>query len=561
MKKLLETISKDEWRFVFWLAIILVILTGIPYLFAYLMTKDGMVYNGIHALSPGDVAVYYSYINQIKDGHYFFKDLFTSEPQSLATFNVWWFLVGWLARFFNLSVVFAFQLSRLLMIPVLVITAYLFISYFFIEKIKRKTAAIFLFFSSGLGFYFAPFVPSFFSDQSTTMWWPTDLWISESITFNAIYQSSHFIASLVCTLLIFLLMLLAFEKKIFLYSVLTGLLTLFYLNFHPYYAPVVYGVLGFYVLYLFFKEKKILWLPVFYLIILFLISFPSVAYHYWLIAKSPVISLRSLQNVTLISPFIFVLAGYGFLVVGAIIGLIFLIKNKQIEDKFIFLFLWLSVNIFLIYSPFPFHSRYTQGLHVVLVIFTVYGLFSLKNYLFLKLSPDRYKWLASHKLFWPIFFVPLFFLSILFLIGRDYYYFSTQLPKTGEYLYISNDVMEAYKWLDCQESGKIILAADFTAKFIPGFSGQTVYTGHGQETLFFLTKNFWLNWFFYNDEQSESKKTFLIKNNIDYVFFGKHEKELGSFTPADKDYLELVFDSLNAKIYRVNDSESVKQTD
>src|SRR3989339_80793 len=134
MKKLLETISKDEWRFVFWLAIILVILTGIPYLFAYLMTKDGMVYNGIHALSPGDVAVYYSYINQIKDGHYFFKDLFTSEPQSLATFNVWWFLVGWLARFFNLSVVFAFQLSRLLMIPVLVITAYLFISYFFIEK-------------------------------------------------------------------------------------------------------------------------------------------------------------------------------------------------------------------------------------------------------------------------------------------------------------------------------------------------------------------------------------------------------------------------------------------
>ena len=155
MKTLFNFISRSEWRFVGILTLALLVLTGLPYWYAWLTAPANAVYNGLHALSPGDIPVYYSYINQVKNGQIFLKDLFTSEPQNLGTFNIWWIGVGLLARFFNLSVIAAFQLARLALIPVFMVVAYLFISYFFAAAAERKTALFFLLFSSGLGFYTA----------------------------------------------------------------------------------------------------------------------------------------------------------------------------------------------------------------------------------------------------------------------------------------------------------------------------------------------------------------------------------------------------------------------
>src|SRR3989344_5361267 len=143
MKELFNSITKKEWRFVAMMAIIMIVITSLPYLVAYLMTPADNVYDGVHALSPGDIPVYYSYINQVKEGNFLVKDLFTAETQDPGTFNVWWFSVGILAKIFNLSVISAFQLSRLLMIPVFLFIAYLFISFFVRESVKRKVGFIF----------------------------------------------------------------------------------------------------------------------------------------------------------------------------------------------------------------------------------------------------------------------------------------------------------------------------------------------------------------------------------------------------------------------------------
>src|SRR3989338_8052718 len=140
MKTLFNSISRSEWRFAGVLVLVMIVLAGLPYLYAWLTAPANTVYDGLHALSPGDVPVYYSYINQVKQGQFFLKDLFTSEPQDLGTFNVWWAGVGLLAKFFNLSVIVAFQLARILLIPVFMVVAYLFISYFFIKVNQRKSA-------------------------------------------------------------------------------------------------------------------------------------------------------------------------------------------------------------------------------------------------------------------------------------------------------------------------------------------------------------------------------------------------------------------------------------
>ncbi|MFA6255218.1 MAG: hypothetical protein WC675_04305 [Patescibacteria group bacterium] len=551
MKELIKSISKKEWQFVAILTVVIIILTGLPYLVGYLNAPSQTAYNGLHALSPGDIPVYYSYINQVTSGEFLVKDLFTSEPQTLGTFNVWWTLVGLGVRFFHVPLILGFQLSRILMIPIFIFVAYLFISYIFPEVLKRKICLIFLFFASGIGFYFAGPVFKLGLADTSIYRWPIDLWIPEANTFNTLYQTSHFIASITLMLLIFLLMLLAFEKRKLSYALVSGVLALFYFNFHPYYVPVIFGVGGLYLFILMLEAKRFLWTEAMYLILVFLLSAPSIFYHFWLIQNSAVIAQRAAQNVTFISPPIFVFVGYGWLWLGLILGLVFLGRNKKFTNSFIFLLVWLLVDLALIYSPLPFHSRYTQGLHVVLVIFTVAGLFYLYDYLKTKLKPSYSNFLVENPFLLGVLFIVLLSPSTLFNLYRDLYFFTAQPKEVKEKFYFSQDVLSAMAWLKNQPLGQVVLASEMPAKFIPGFSGQPVYLAHLHETLFYDSKLPYLIWFLKDNTQDSAKKEFLNKQGIDYIFYSDYEKKLGSFDPATKNYLRLVFESGQVQIYQV----------
>ena len=551
MKDLIKSISKNEWQFAALMSLVIILITSLPYLYAYFMASPGLVYNGLHALSPGDIPVYYSYIDQIKSGDFLVKDLFTNEPQTIGTFNVWWTLVGLLAKIFDLSPILVFQLARVLMIPVFVFVAYAFISYFFSEAKKRKLCLLFLLFSSGLGFYLAGNVSLNNFRSEAIYWWPIDLWLTEANTFNTLYQTSHFIASITLMISIFLLMLLAFGKNKFSYAVISGILALFYFNFHPYYLPVIFGALGLYLLVLMIQENKFLWKRAGYLITVFIISLPAIIYHVWLIQNSEVIARRALQNVTLISPIFFVFMGYGFLWLGFLLGLFFLVKNKKLDNRFLFLLIWFLVNIVLIYSPFPFHSRYTQGLHIILVIFTVVGFFELYDYLRIKMKPKTFDFWVNNPFLLGMIFLVLFLPSTLFSVSRDIYHFTYQPPLVKEKFYLEKDFLAAASWLRNAPLPGGVFSAELSARFLPGFSGRTVYLAHDHETLFFDAKLMYVFWFYKDNQNDEAKKNFLQTQGIDYVFYGRYEKELGSFDPAQEDYLKLVFNTPKIQIYEV----------
>lgn len=550
MKDLFNSIAKKEWHFVAVISVVMILLTGLPFLFGYLAAPQDTTYNGLHAFSPGDFPVYYSYINQVKDGQYFVKDLFTGEPQNLGTFNVWWFLVGLLVKISGLPIPLVFQLARLALIPVFLFVFYLFLSFFVAEAKIKKYITVFLLFSGGVGFYVAGLCDQYFPINERFYSWPIDIWLTESNTFNTLYQTSHFIASITLTILIFLLMLLAWEKRKISYTFITGLLCLFYFNFHPYYLPVIFGVLGAYLFWQILLAKKILWREAGYLLLIFLISLPSAVYHFWLIKNEPVIAVRAMQNITYISPWPFVALGYGFLLPGTALGLYFLWKNKKFNPRLIFLLFWLLVNAALIYSPFPFHSRYTQGLQITMVIFTVLGFLALKDYLKKKIKPPIFDFWVDNPALIFILFLLFFATAPLYSLSRDLYYFTYKPGKIKATFYLANDIYRAIDWLDKQKPG-VILAGGTSTNFIPAFSGQQVYAAHGHETLFYYYKAVWVALFFINNENDGLKRRILKKENIRYVFYSEYEKRFGDFNPEGKEYLRLVFDLPEAKVYEV----------
>lgn len=85
---------------------------------------------------------------------------------------------------------------------------------------------------------------------------------------------------------------------------------------------------------------------------------------------------------------------------------------------------------------------------------------------------------------------------------------------------------------------------------IAGFSGRTVFIGHPVETSGFTQKMIDVNWFFQENNGDNEKKEFLRKNNVNYIYFSDEEKQMGSFTPGEKDYLKKIFENNETEIYQ-----------
>jgi len=81
LKELIKTIDRKEKFFLLILIIVIVIVTSIPYLYGYFNRPADSYYTGKHTLSSIDLYLYLSYFEQVKQGHFFFINLYTSEPQ------------------------------------------------------------------------------------------------------------------------------------------------------------------------------------------------------------------------------------------------------------------------------------------------------------------------------------------------------------------------------------------------------------------------------------------------------------------------------------------------
>ena len=125
LRQLVKSISKREWWFLVVTAVFLIVLTTAPYVFGWHKAPAGSTYTGLHSLTPGDIHVHFSYLEQVRQGQLVFQDLYSGEPQSRLIFNGFWSALGVFAVAFGLSNVVAFQLARIIFIPFLLFVSYL----------------------------------------------------------------------------------------------------------------------------------------------------------------------------------------------------------------------------------------------------------------------------------------------------------------------------------------------------------------------------------------------------------------------------------------------------
>lgn len=548
IKDLIKSITKKEWCFLILVTLFVILLTTAPYLYGWYQTPVGYTYTGLHSLTPADMHVYFSWMEQVKQGDFISVDLYTSETQHKVILNGFWSVMGLIALISGLSNITVFHLIRILLIPLFLFVLYLLAAYFWQDKKWRKICFIFLTFASGLGFLISGII-----DQSVYRkgWynWPLDLWAPETNNLLTMLQSGHLILASMFIIIVLFLMFFAFEKNILKYSVSAGIIAAILFQFHPFHVPTIFGVLSIYLLIQFVIHKKVIFSYLKHISIFGLLSSPSI--FYWLVLEQNnfVTQIRTYQNVCLTPSLWVIVFSYGLILVLAIFAIIIIFKKNKLNNLNIFLVTWLVVQFTLLYSPVNFQRRMVQGLQFPMILLAVIGL----NYIYIilkkRLSLKKFDFWINNKYLAIIIFILLFCSSNIFNLVRE---FSIFVKKSHPILYISNDKLDSIFWLkENSQPDQAILTDYFTGNLIPGYIGHQVFLGHGVETLFFYSKYEQINWFFSNNIADDKKKLFLKNNNISYILYTSQTRNMGDFQPSQKDYLRQVFYNEQVEIYKV----------
>jgi hypothetical protein len=140
------------------------------------------------------------------------------------------------------------------------------------------------------------------------------------------------------------------------YAVWSGVLSLLMFLNHFYETFSMIGILTVILLVVIWKKYNIInYLK--YLIIVFLITLPGVLYYVYLVIAIPAFNEVALTNVMPSPNLFFYISSFFLLLFLAILGIIQLIRNKEMNSKLIFLTSWLFVQFILLYSPLPFNRR------------------------------------------------------------------------------------------------------------------------------------------------------------------------------------------------------------
>lgn len=540
-RKLWRKISNTEWRWLIAVSLLVIVVTSLPAVYGFLKSGPDQTFTGMHFVSADDWFVYYSFINQGAEGKLLFFDLFASVDH-LPVLRPLWLVVGWLAFLFRLPAWAALHLARIILIPVFFVLVYLLIVYLFEAERWRKLGLIFLAFSSGLGVTFIHrLVRNPLNASQGQFQWPMDLWVPDINTFFTLYTSPHFIAATILLLVIFLSLLLFVEKPRYFYSLVAGLSGLVLFWFHPFQVVKVFAIIGIFLLILIFKNKKLIWSHLWFGLIFLVLSLPAVGYYLWLFQNDWLTLQRSLQNINPTTPFYLTLISFGGLLAFSIVGIYFLLKNfNKISTAQLFIIVWVVVQFGLLYAPITYQRRLGLGIHVPLVLLTIFGFY----YLYQRYS----NWLRLRLVGLATIGIFVFLPSTIFVVSADLMVFSQE----RELSYISSDIVGGLEWLrQNSENSSIIFSETKTGLLIPVYARCITYVSHPVESPLYSLKKDDPIWFFSNNKSLELEKNFLRQRDVDYIFFGPKEQVIGDYDPSTKPYLRSVYQNKTVSVYQV----------
>lgn len=544
-------ISYREFAFVIVVVLVTVALAQFPYALGYALAKPGTEFTGL--LINVEDGGYLSKIGQGIEGAWLYHIPFTTEEHAPAFIQVFYLALGHAARALNLSAAAMWHLARIVADVVLFVVLYGFIARFLDVPQQRRVAYALAIFSAGYAFWRFPF-------DAANVWeaLPLELRVPEAHIFYSALTYPHFALGIALVLVTFVLLLrvLNDESNAIVFALGAGVGNLLIGIVYPFLMYLMIAVTGVYFVFLMWRQRKILRRALIGLGIAFVIPAPLFAYYQVVLMTNPVFQLWNTQATTLSPhPIHFILTYLPLLILASLAWRPMMRLDELRQRKFAFLWIWILVVAILLYAPITQQRRFVEGVQVPLAILATVGLCEValpqlaRTRVFVALSQRPNYSAAGLQRLTIVVIIALASIASFYLWASSVVLLGFVQPYP---LFRPTLELQAMDWLRANTlPSDAVLSSYWTGSFIPARTGNRVFVGHLYETIYFAEKRAAAERFFDVATDDAWRVALLREYRIAYVFWGKAERDVGTFDLARAPYLQCVFANDEAQIFRV----------
>ena len=325
------------------------------------------------------------------------------------------------------------------------------------------------------------------------------------------------------------------------FFILSGLVLALLVFTHPFDFQIFFSVIFLFFLADWFFNK----MPLPVLLLPLLVTLPFLAFQFCASLANTVFKEHAFGVIaTGSSNFIFYVWGLGFLSLLTLLGIAELLSNtfdRLTKQRYLFITLWIIAVPVLLYLPTTFQGRAAAGIQLPACILSVYGIERIIG---------RFK--LNTTIVWAaIFLMTLPANPMLFMHNMS----NLERAKGFEYKiapFLDRGIYEAVIWLSKNTSEDDVIFCDWNiGNYIPSVPGNTVFVGHGLQTIDFDKKQKMVERFFSENASDTERRAILVFSNSDFVFYSFKEKQFGGFDPDKAKYLKMVYNNQGVKIYEI----------
>ncbi len=530
-------LAMDDRLFVVMVAVLTIGLTGLPYVYGYLLTPRDLHFMGIVQNAP-DSGEYFAWMRESMRG-ILISNTLTPEPNAPAFFNLVFWLLGRLALYTGMSLAQGYQILRVVSAGLFVIAAHYVCARVIADPLERRIAFLLAIFGSGFSLHITliekvigeiDFPAQFFAEGTT---------LYSMMAFPLLMLGAGLFT------FVFALALRAYLEHKLRYAFWAGVLAFLLGWSHGYDLILVYAVLGAFTLIVFLREGLAWhWLQSVALIVGMSVWAPL--YMVFLTRTNATWreALAQFVNGSVFSPdplrLVWLL---GLPLIVALVTFDGFAPVRERDARDLFIKTWFGVNLFLIYLPVEYQIHFINGFQIPIAILATRGLFK-------HILPwcARIPRLANKQILLATLFVLLVAPTGLYFIGQR----MLDLSRHYAPYFMHRDQVAALDWLNAHATPDTVVLSSFeVGHFIPGLTGARAFLAHWAMTLGFYEKRALVAQFFDATQSDEQRRATLRRFGVTYVYWSDTERALGVWNPDRAEFLERVWSAPRAAVYRV----------
>lgn len=543
--RLWDTLRREYW-FPLALALLIVILGTVPYLYGYRNAEPGEIFMGFVGRGTSGANGYLMMARQCAEGHHLIENFMTAENVKRNYFNLEWWLYGKCARWSGLSLIQTFHLFRVTGVFFLVGAVYFLVTVCFETRYFRRLALTLIVFASGFGWLI------WGANKALGMSLPLPLDLSGVTIFGYLVNKPHFIRAGIFSALQFGFLLLAEKTGQRKYYVWSGIMAGGNTLIRPFHLPETYALYLIYPALRAFQEKRIDWSRIKGHALAATVQLPALIPHVYTALWKPLgLSVWARQTEFLLPMTLWL--GLPF----ALVCIYFIIKGfghlPEARPVPLMMGTWLFIAWLLVQS-FPYFNWSHEGFFPFMYAPVILALSGPLPWLVE--TVQRY---IRQPISWErpgLRFTAATLLVLACLPSSVYVYadFFVRLhhPQAPWRYYLSNDELAAIDWLgDHLSPGDTVLSMPETSQFIPRFRDVKVVIAHDILTADYQEKNWMVQRFFHSRYDDHFKRWAMEQLDAQYLLIGPCERFPHGLKPADHPWLEALFTRGQCTVYRV----------